>query len=116
MSIVSLSFLICCIRGTSGSQCSHSPLVCPPLGHGLQLGVPHQLPHVAGLGLGRVDPPSLLALGHLPPQLVVFVQHGLLGLAAQLPEDCLGLAVGGRTLRVQINLSSVRRRKEKARL
>ena len=88
-------------------------LVCPPLSYDGELLVPHEFLHVAG---SRLGPVSLLPPGHLPPQLVVFVQHGLLGLAAQLPEDCLGLAVGGRTLRVQINLSSMRRRKKKERL
>ena len=68
-------------------------LVRPPLGHGLQLLIPHHLLHVGGGGLAPIDAVGLLALGHLPPQLVVFVQDGVLGSGAELPELSLGCAV-----------------------
>ena len=55
---------------------------------------PHQLPHVGGLGLGRVDAPGLLPLGHAPPELVVPVQDRSLGRRAQLAEGGLGGALG----------------------
>ena len=73
-------------------------LVRPPLGHSLELLVPDHLPHVGGGGLGRVDAPRLLPLGHAPPQLVVLVQDGRLGRRAQLPELGLGGAVRGGAL------------------
>ena len=53
------------------------------------------LPHVGGGWLGRVDAPGLLTLGHAPPELVVLVQDGGLGLLAQLPQGGAGRA-GGR--------------------
>ena len=62
----------------------------------------YQFPHVAGWRLGRVDPPSLLSLGHSPSQCVVFLQDGLLGLRAQLSEDRLAGAGGGGSLVVNI--------------
>ena len=55
----------------------------------------HHLPHVGGGWLGRVDAPGLLTLGHAPPELVVLVQDGGLGLLAQLPQGGAGRA-GGR--------------------
>ena len=68
-------------------------LVCPPLGHCLQLLTPDHLLHVGGGGLAPVDAVGLLALGHPPPQLVVLVQDGGLGGGAQLPELSLGGAL-----------------------
>ena len=52
----------------------------------------HHLPHVGGGWLGRVDAPGLLTLGHAPPELVVLVQDGGLGLLAQLPQGGAGRA------------------------
>ena len=69
-------------------------LVCPPLGHCLQLLAPDHLPHVGGSRLGPAQAAGLLALGHSPPQLVVLVQDGGLGGGAQLPEYSLGGAIG----------------------
>ena len=68
-------------------------LVCPPLGHSLQLLAPDHLLHVGGCGLGPAQTAGLLALGHPPPQLVVLVQDGGLGGGAQLPELSLGSAL-----------------------
>ena len=65
----------------------------PPLGHSLQLRVPHHLLHVGGGGLGPVDAVGLLPLGHLPPQLVVLVQDGGLAGRTQLSELSLGGAL-----------------------
>ena len=70
-------------------------LVRPPLGHGLQLLVPHHLLHVAGGGLADpIEAVGLLTLGHPPPQLVVLVQDGGLGGGTQLPELSLVGALG----------------------
>ena len=68
-------------------------LVRPPLGHGLQLLIPHHLLHVGGGGLAPADAVGLLPLGHSPPQLVVLVQDGGLGSGAELPELSLGCAL-----------------------
>ena len=54
----------------------------------------HHFLHVGSSRLRSIDPPSLLPLGHSPPQLVMPVQDGLLGGAAQLPEDSLAGAGG----------------------
>ena len=67
-----------------------------------------QFLHVAGSWLWSIDSASLLSLRYFPPQLVVSVQDGLtqiflykkikiflnylLGIAAELPEDCLASA------------------------
>ena len=69
-------------------------LVRPPLGHSLQLRVPHHLLHVAGGGLPHpVEAVGLLTLRYSPPQLVVLVQDGALGGGTQLPEFGLGGAL-----------------------
>ena len=69
-------------------------LVCPPLGHCLQLLTPDHLLHVSGGGLGPAHPAGLLAPSHSPPELIVLVQDGGLGGGAQLPELSLGGALG----------------------
>ena len=63
----------------------------------------HQFPHVGGSWLGRVDPSSLLSPGHPPPQLVVSLQDGRLGIRAQLSELCLAGTGGGGSL-VVVNI------------
>ena len=68
-------------------------LIRPPLGHSLQLLVPHHLLHVGGGGLPTVNALGLLTLGHLPSQLVVLVQDGSLGRGTQLSEHSLGGAL-----------------------
>ena len=67
----------------------------------------HHLPHVGGGWLGRVDAPGLLTLGHAPPELVVLVQDGGLGLLAQLPQGGAGRA-GGRGALVNLDIISYR--------
>ena len=57
----------------------------------------HQFPHVGGSWLR-----SLLPLGHLSSQLVVFGQDGNLGRGAQLSEDCLTGTGGGGALAVNM--------------
>ena len=82
-------------------------LICPDLSrYWALIGVlsSHQFLHVAGRLLGRVDPSSLLTLRHPPPQLVVFLQDGRLGVRAQLSEDRLAGAGGGGSLAVNIRL------------
>ena len=85
---------ICSVQLLSLLVVAELALVRPPLGHGLQLLVPHHLLHVAGGGLAPVEAVGLLALGHPPPQLVVLVQDGGLGGGTQLPELSLGGALG----------------------
>ena len=89
---------ICSVHLVSLLVMTEGALVRPPLGHGLELLVPDHLPHVGGVGLGRVDAPRLLPLGHAPPQLVVLVQDLLLGGGAELPELGLGGTLGGGSL------------------
>ena len=81
---------ICSVQLSSVLVVTEGALVRPPLGHGLQLLIPHHLLHVGGGGLGPV---SLLALGNSPSQLVVFVQDGGLGGGAELPELSLAGAL-----------------------
>ena len=87
---------ICSVHLVSLLVMTEGALVRPPLRHGLELLVPDHLPHVGGGGLGRVDAPRLLPLGHAPPQLVVLVQDNPLAEGAELPE--LGGARGGGSL------------------
>ena len=90
---------ICSVQLLSLLVVAELALVRPPLGHGLQLLVPHHLLHVAGGGLAPVEAVGLLTLGHSPPQLVVLVQDGALGSDTQLPEHSLGGALSRGALR-----------------
>ena len=84
---------ICSVQLVSLLIMADCALVHPALSNGLQLRIPRQLLHVSGGGLAPIDAIGLLPLGHLPSQLVVFVQDGGLAGGAELPELSLGGAL-----------------------
>ena len=90
---------MCSVQLLSLHVVGEPALVRPPLGHGLQLLVPHHLLHVAGCGLAPVEAVGLLAFRHPPPELVLLVQDGSLGSVTQLPEHSLGGALSRGALR-----------------